>query len=262
MYLRGQFAIIGKVGRKALRLYEEQGILVPHEINQENGYRYYKESQIEELYQIQKYKRYGFSLEEIREIKINHISEKEMLCKRVAEISKEIQDSIFIKDEIEKRLNKEEEELSDSNSKKETKTDNIIMKSFPSCNVLFCFESIDVENLGISVGKLYEMAARNNRDVIGNHYVRYDNIFDEYGEFNMQTCLPISELSLSQEYCRKEEECTCLYMKYSGGFSTVGNAHQVLEKHAELNSIILEGTVFEVYNKDMSVELYYIVCRI
>ena len=29
MYTRGQFAVIGKVGRKALRLYHEEGLLVP-----------------------------------------------------------------------------------------------------------------------------------------------------------------------------------------------------------------------------------------
>ena len=29
MYTRGQFAVIGKVGRKALRIYDEEGLLVP-----------------------------------------------------------------------------------------------------------------------------------------------------------------------------------------------------------------------------------------
>ena len=30
MYSRGQFAVIGKVGRKALRLYHEEGLLQIH----------------------------------------------------------------------------------------------------------------------------------------------------------------------------------------------------------------------------------------
>ena len=46
MYTRGQFAIIGKVGRKALRIYHEEGLLVPAFVNGENGYHYYEESQL------------------------------------------------------------------------------------------------------------------------------------------------------------------------------------------------------------------------
>ncbi len=44
MYTRGQFALIGKVGRKALRLYDEEGLLVPVAVNGENGYHYYDRS--------------------------------------------------------------------------------------------------------------------------------------------------------------------------------------------------------------------------
>jgi len=44
MYIRGQFALIGKVGRKALRLYDEEGLLVPVAVNGENGYHYYDRS--------------------------------------------------------------------------------------------------------------------------------------------------------------------------------------------------------------------------
>jgi DNA-binding transcriptional MerR regulator len=29
MYTRGQFAVMGNIGRKALRLYHEEGLLVP-----------------------------------------------------------------------------------------------------------------------------------------------------------------------------------------------------------------------------------------
>ena len=46
MYTRGQFAVIGKVGRKALRIYDEEGLLVPAAVNGENGYHYYDESQL------------------------------------------------------------------------------------------------------------------------------------------------------------------------------------------------------------------------
>ena len=40
MYTSGQFAMIGNVGRKALRLYREEGLLVPAMQCEENGYYY------------------------------------------------------------------------------------------------------------------------------------------------------------------------------------------------------------------------------
>ena len=52
MYTRGQFAVIGNVGRKALRLYEEAGILIPACVNEENGYHYYEPQQLADLEKI------------------------------------------------------------------------------------------------------------------------------------------------------------------------------------------------------------------
>ncbi len=49
MYTSGQFAMIGNVGRKAIRLYREEGLLVPTSKNEENGYYYYDESQLSRL---------------------------------------------------------------------------------------------------------------------------------------------------------------------------------------------------------------------
>ena len=46
MYTSGQFALMGNVGRKALRIYRDEGLLVPSSINKENGYYYYDESQL------------------------------------------------------------------------------------------------------------------------------------------------------------------------------------------------------------------------
>ena len=56
MYTRGQFAVIGNVGRKALRLYEEAGILVPACVNEENGYHYYTPQQLADLEKIKAYR--------------------------------------------------------------------------------------------------------------------------------------------------------------------------------------------------------------
>jgi len=68
MYRIGLFSKIGKVTVKALRFYEEEGLLKPMRIDQATGYRYYDSSQIPRLHKIVALRQCGFSIPEIRQI--------------------------------------------------------------------------------------------------------------------------------------------------------------------------------------------------
>lgn len=69
----GQFATRVGVSAKALRLYEDMGILKSH-TRGENGYRYYHQSQLSLALRLKEFKDLGFSLEEIKELL--HFDEK------------------------------------------------------------------------------------------------------------------------------------------------------------------------------------------
>ena len=45
----GEFSNICKVSAKTLRYYAEIGLIIPDEINPENGYRYYSIEQLEKM---------------------------------------------------------------------------------------------------------------------------------------------------------------------------------------------------------------------
>lgn len=64
----GEFSNICKVSAKTLRYYAEIGLILPDEINPDNGYRYYSINQLEKMLLINRLKAYSFSLEEIRSI--------------------------------------------------------------------------------------------------------------------------------------------------------------------------------------------------
>nr|WP_308743267.1 helix-turn-helix domain-containing protein [uncultured Anaerocolumna sp.] len=64
----GEFSNICKVSTKTLRYYAEIGLILPDEINPENGYRYYSIEQLEKMLFINRLKSYNFSLEEIKTI--------------------------------------------------------------------------------------------------------------------------------------------------------------------------------------------------
>ena len=68
MYRIGQFSKIGKVTVKALRFYEEEGLIAPDRIDAATGYRYYDSSQLPRIHKIVALRQCGFSIPEIRQI--------------------------------------------------------------------------------------------------------------------------------------------------------------------------------------------------
>ena len=57
-----------KVTVKALRFYEEEGLLEPAFIDAVNGYRYYDSDQLPHVFRIVALRQCGFSIPEIRQI--------------------------------------------------------------------------------------------------------------------------------------------------------------------------------------------------
>lgn len=64
----GEFSKLNYVTVKTLRHYEEIGLLIPNEVDQWSGYRYYDVSQLKKMSRIIYLKKLGFSLEQIREM--------------------------------------------------------------------------------------------------------------------------------------------------------------------------------------------------
>ncbi len=64
----GDFARLGNVSPRTLRIYSQAGLLRPAHVKPENGYRHYDPRQLAQLHQIQMFKEMGLSLGEIREL--------------------------------------------------------------------------------------------------------------------------------------------------------------------------------------------------
>jgi DNA-binding transcriptional MerR regulator len=64
----GQFSKLGKVTVKALRHYEEEGLLAPAVVDRYSGYRYYETGQLPRLHEIVSLRQCGFSIAEIRQV--------------------------------------------------------------------------------------------------------------------------------------------------------------------------------------------------
>ena len=68
MFTTGQFSKISGLSIKALRLYQDSGILIPGAVDRHNGYRHYDLKNVERARTIVLLRQMMFSLEEIKEI--------------------------------------------------------------------------------------------------------------------------------------------------------------------------------------------------
>lgn len=66
MYRIGEFAMLSKTTVKALRYYEEQGLIKPSFVDRFTGYRYYETKQLEEIALIVSLREIGLSIKEIK----------------------------------------------------------------------------------------------------------------------------------------------------------------------------------------------------
>ena len=63
----GQMAKLNNISKQALRLYDRIGLLKPHYVDEQTGYRYYNIKQCARLDMIQYMKELGMSLKQIKE---------------------------------------------------------------------------------------------------------------------------------------------------------------------------------------------------
>jgi DNA-binding transcriptional MerR regulator len=89
MYRIGQFSKIGKVTVKALRFYEEEGLLEPCHIDSGTGYRYYDSRQLPRIHKIVALRQCGFSIPEIQQI-VNGKNVAELFASRKKELEVEV----------------------------------------------------------------------------------------------------------------------------------------------------------------------------
>jgi DNA-binding transcriptional MerR regulator len=72
----GDFSKLARVTIKALRYYDELGLLKPVKVDEFTGYRYYETSQLTQLHRIVAMKDMGLSLEEIARLLKDNVSNR------------------------------------------------------------------------------------------------------------------------------------------------------------------------------------------
>ena len=120
----GEFSELMQVTVKTLRHYEQKGLLVPDEVDEWTGYRYYSINQMQRLKTIRDLQRLGFSLDEIKDLydSYSHTPTIRQLTEKIKETEAELKLLIARRNQL----------LDWRNARKEMKTmEKICIQSLP-----------------------------------------------------------------------------------------------------------------------------------
>ena len=241
LYKIGMFAQMNHITIKALRFYEEQGLLTPAFVDNENGYRYYTMSQMAILHQITALKQAGFTLDDIKII--NNCADKEgFLVKKKNEILSGIS-------KLTKQLAILEGYMSDTEISLNTP---VLIKTIPACIVATMQARIETYD------KLFDImpAMGAEMEKIGCVCSLPEYCFTHYLEQQykdeqilIEACEAVTEMKEDTELVKFKEfpevQAACIYHK--GSYNEFPRTYAAILKYIEENGYEICGNIRESY---------------
>ena len=250
----GEFSSICKVSTKTLRYYAEIGLILPDEINPDNGYRYYSIEQLEKMLFINRLKSYNFSLEEIKTILESEELQDEKLYLELTRKKKEFEIQV---QEFDKTLNQLNNDISNLKQGK---------------SIMSYLESIDVQL--VEVPRMYLLSIRKMVDEF-EFAKEYENSFnklfrkitddkltmltppmvlfhsEEFSPFGLDTefAIPV------KEYVKGTRDFypgLCLKTVLHGSYSNLSSVYTKQREWAEKEGYESSNALYEVYVTDPS----------
>ncbi len=242
LYRIGMFANMNRITIKTLRYYDEQNLLKPVYVDEENGYRYYEAGQIADLHRILALKNMGFSIEDIRSI-INGEEEKNLLQRKKQDILKEIARLTAELAEVESYLTKENVDLSAP----------VLVKKIPE--VIVC----SMERRITSYDSLFSLMPEIGKEMerLGCVCATPEYCFTHYLEpgfkeedILVEICEAVTEKKedsdkVTFQVLPEISKAACIFHK--GSYDTLHKSYTILLQYVEENGYEICGNIRESY---------------
>lgn len=242
MYRIGEFSRITSLTVKALRYYDEEGILSPSE-REENGYRLYNEADYDKAKRIALLRELDFSIMEIKDVLSACDGEEDLAC-----FLKEKQAQVRQRISKEKALLKKLEEALPSGTETAAVKRSYVLEQKTAEELLVIsirFRGI-YSDVGKYVGRLFKAAGSRACGVPFSLY--YDEEYREEAEIEL--CLPVSgRVSVPGITCRKLPEIKALCTMHEGSYEELDGAYKALLDGAAQRKLIPVSPSREIYLK-------------
>lgn len=248
----GDFSNICKVSTKTLRYYAEIGLILPEEINPENGYRYYSINQLQTMLLIKRLKTYNFSLEEIKTILHSEDLKEEKLYMSLVSKKKEIEKQVK---EFKNTLNQLNTDISNLKEGKSImsylKDIDINLVEVPKMNLLYIRKMVQEpefpEEYNNCFCKLLNKIQEDKLTIVNPPMVLFHS--SEYSPFGLDTefAIPIKEYAKGT---RDFNPGLCIKTVVYGSYSDLSSVYTKQIQWAEKEGYECVSALFEVYVND------------
>ena len=248
----GEFSNICRVSTKTLRYYAEIGLILPDEINPENGYRYYSIEQLEKMLLINRLKDYCFSLEEIKSILDSEERMDEVLFTALNKKKKEI---VVQVQKFQDTLHQIDGDLSNLRKGKSImsymESIDIQLVEIPRMYLLSMRKNVleheFSEEYGTCFGKLFRKMEEKKLTAATPPMVLFHG--DEYTPFGLDTefAIPIKEYAIgTRDFCPG----LCLKTVVQGSYLQLSSVYAKQIEWAEREGYENSNALYEVYVTD------------
>lgn len=218
----GEFSRICRLSIKSLRLYHEKGILIPSEVDNFNGYRYYNEINYDTAMSIRILKDFDFTLAEIKEI-IDQCDDETLIIDQLQEKLLEIQGKIHRYREISASIDsiikiEKESKMTELNSFE------IEEKTLDTTLIAGYRMKGKYDEIGKGFSVLYKKMGRH---INGKPMSLYFD--DEYKEENadFEACVPVRKGKDEENISVRElKGGKCVSLIHQGPYDTLSNSYK------------------------------------
>lgn len=248
----GEFSKICGVSTKTLRYYAEIGLIIPSEVNTENGYRYYSIEQLKTMLFINRLKSQRFSLEEIKSIISASEDDRDNTLYTLLSRKKcDIRDSMRSLDTALQRICDDMSHIENGNSTMSyLDCIDVELVDVPTLNILYIRKVLSVEECSKGYigffNKLFEKIALNNLTVAGQPMTMYHSPEFNPTEFDIEFAIPVKEFVTGT---RDFKAGLCVKSIIRGEYSELTSIYAKQREWAESEGYSFIKSPFEIYRK-------------
>ena len=239
----GQFSKTCMVTVKALRHYDEIGLIKPAEINDETGYRQYSEEQIPRMLLINRLKYYGFSLSEIKDILSCDDTILTKLKKQKDVLAHSIMETETIIAELDKHI-RDLERTGDIMSYQNNY--NVELVTTEDRHVIACRQNMSVDDFGKYYGVLYKRVADENIVLNGVCMAIYHDKEFNPASSDIELALGVDDRAIAD---KTMQGTLCATTVHIGAYSKLNEAYGAITKWIEENDYEITAPPYEIYVK-------------
>jgi effector-binding domain-containing protein len=248
MFKIGDFSRLNRISVKALRYYEDIGLLKPVKVDEFSGYRYYSAEQLPRLNQIAAFKELGLSLEEISEILNNSLTTlqiKDLFILKRAELRLKVSQEQDRLKRVEKLLEQIEMEGIMSNYQV------VVKKVQPQIVASMRGILPTYADVGQFYGEIFKHLGKKFifKPAGPTILICYDGEYKEK-DVDVEVVVPIKKLVSSSENVKVyelpglEETASTIY---KGSYESIGEAYSTLMTWIQNNGYTVDGPDREIY---------------